>query len=98
MEAKRMTIKEKIEYLISHGVKIIELANRVNCSQTTLGRWLRGETKISSRLEKDLELMIQQFIAELENILAKPLSVKLNDGLIIIMKLIIKRVMIIILF
>jgi len=53
-----MTIKEKIEYLVSHGVKVVELAKRVNCSQTTLGRWLRGETNISSRLEKDLNQMI----------------------------------------
>ena len=61
-----MTIKEKIEYLVSHGVKVVELAKRVNCSQTTLGRWLRGETNISSRLEKDLNQMIQDFIQELE--------------------------------
>lgn len=61
-----MTIKEKIELLVSHGVKITELAKRVNCNQTTLGRWLRGETNISSRLEKDLNEMIIQFINELE--------------------------------
>lgn len=61
-----MTIKEKIQFLVAHGVKIVELANRVNCNQTTLGRWLRGETNISSRLEKDLNIAIIQFIEELE--------------------------------
>lgn len=61
-----MTVKEKIELLVSHGVKITELSKRVNCNQTTLGRWLRGETNISSRLEKDLNEMIAQFINELE--------------------------------
>lgn len=61
-----MTIKEKIELLVNHGVKIAELARRVNCNQTTLGRWLRGETNLSSRLEKDLNNMILQFIQELE--------------------------------
>lgn len=55
-------------FLVNHGVKIVDMAKRVNCNQTTLGRWLRGETNISSRLEKDLELMIQQFIAELEQL------------------------------
>lgn len=63
-----MTTKEKMIFLVNHGVKIIDMAKRVNCNQTTLGRWLRGETNISSRLEKDLELMIQQFIAELEQL------------------------------
>jgi transcriptional regulator with XRE-family HTH domain len=61
-----MTTKEKIEYMVSHGIKIIDLAKRVNCNQTTLGRWLRGETNISSRLEKDLNQMIQDFIQEME--------------------------------
>ena len=54
-----MTTKEKMTFLVNHGVKIVDMAKRVNCNQTTLGRWLRGETNISSRLEKDLELMIQ---------------------------------------
>ena len=61
-----MTIKEKIELLVNHGVKITELARRVNCNQTTLSRWLRGETNLSSRLEKDLNNMIVQFMEELE--------------------------------
>lgn len=61
-----MTTREKIEFLTSHGVKVVELAKRVNCNQTTLGRWLRGETNISSRLEKDLNNMIVQFVEELE--------------------------------
>lgn len=61
-----MTTKEKIEYLVERGVKVIDLAKRVGCNQTTLGRWLRGETNISSRLEKDLNQMIQDFIKEIE--------------------------------
>ena len=63
-----MTIKEKVQFLVSHGVKVIELANRVNCNQTTLGRWLRNETNISARLEKDLDTMIKQFITEIEQL------------------------------
>ena len=61
-----MTTIEKIRYMTKHGIKVAELAKRVNCNQTTLGRWLRGETNISSRLEKDLNNMIIQFIEELE--------------------------------
>ena len=63
-----MTIKEKVQFLVSHGVKVVELANRVNCNQTTLGRWLRNETNISARLEKDLDTMIKQFITEIEQL------------------------------
>ena len=61
-----MTTKEKIEYMVARGIKVIDLAKRVGCNQTTLGRWLRGETNISSRLEKDLNQMIQDFIREIE--------------------------------
>ena len=53
-----MTTKEKIEYLVERGIKVVDLAKRVGCNQTTLGRWLRNETNISSRLEKDLNQMI----------------------------------------
>jgi len=61
-----MTTKEKIEYLVKCGVKVVELSKRVGCNQTTLGRWLRNETNISPRLEKDLNQMIQDFIKEIE--------------------------------
>lgn len=61
-----MTTKEKIEYMVSRGIKVIDLAKRVGCNQTTLGRWLRGETNISARLEKDLNQMIKDFIEEIE--------------------------------
>ena len=61
-----MTTKEKIEYMVARGIKVIDLAKRVGCNQTTLGRWLRGETNISSRLEKDLNQMVQDFIKEIE--------------------------------
>ena len=61
-----MTTKEKIEYMVARGIKVIDLAKRVGCNQTTLGRWLRGETNISYRLEKDLNQMIQDFIKEIE--------------------------------
>ena len=63
-----MTVKEKVELLVAHGIKITELARRVNCNHTTLSRWLRGETNLSERLEKDLNNMLIQFINELEKI------------------------------
>ena len=63
-----MNTKEKVEYLVERGVKVTTLADRVGCNKTTLGRWLRGESNISSRLDKDLNIMIQQFIEEIESL------------------------------
>lgn len=63
-----MTIKEKMTFLVEHGITITEFANRVNCNKTTLGRWLRGETNLSKRLEKDLNEEINKYLAELDSI------------------------------
>jgi len=63
-----MTVKEKMLYLTSRGITITEFANRVNCNKTTLGRWLRNETNLSKRLEKDLNEEINKYLAELDKI------------------------------
>lgn len=63
-----MTVKDKLNFLIKNGVKINALAMRVNCTPTTLGRWIHNEINISPRLEKDINIMIQNFIIELEQI------------------------------
>ena len=63
-----MTVKYRTEFLVNHGVTITELARRVNCNKTTLGRWLRGETNLSARLEKDLNEVINIYLTELEQI------------------------------
>lgn len=61
-----MTTKERFIYLINHGITITEFARRVQCNKTTLGRWLRGETNLSQRLEKDLKQAINDYLTELE--------------------------------
>lgn len=61
-----MTTKEKLKILYDHSVPLTEFSKRLNCSKTTLGRWLRGETNLSSRLEKDLEKVINEFLSELD--------------------------------
>lgn len=63
-----MTTKERLEYLVSRGVTITEFSRRVDCNKTTLGRWLRGETNLSARLEKDLKNAINNYLTELEQI------------------------------
>lgn len=64
-----MNLKDKIQYLIDRGVTITEFARRVNCNKTTLGRWLRGETNLSKRLEKDLTQVLNDYLAEIKIIM-----------------------------
>ena len=61
-----MTIKEKTNFLTSRGVSITELAKRTNCNSSTLARWLRGESNLSTRLEKDLHTTILNFVEEIQ--------------------------------
>ena len=61
-----MTTKERLKYLYDRGVPLTEFAKRLNCSKTTLGRWLRGESNLSLRLERDLNNEINNYLSELD--------------------------------
>jgi len=63
-----MTTKEKLLFLVSHGIKITELAKRAQCHKNTLSMWLRGESNLSTRLERDVNNAINLFLKELEEI------------------------------
>lgn len=63
-----MTTKEKVQFLVSHGVSLTELAKRAECDSSTLGRWIRNDSKLSKRLEKIVEQMVENYINELEAI------------------------------
>ena len=64
-----MNLKEKIQYLVDRGVTITEFSRRVNCSKSTIGRWLRGETNLSKRLEKDLTKVLEDYLTEIKLIM-----------------------------
>ena len=68
MEVVDMTTKEKVQFLVSHGVSLVELARRAECDSSTLGRWIRNDSALSKRLEKIVEQMIENYINELETI------------------------------
>ena len=61
-----MTTKERLLYLLDRGFTAAELARRVKCSKSTIGRWVRGETKLSARLERDVDAAINQLLRELD--------------------------------
>lgn len=63
-----MTTKEKVHFLVSHGVSLVELARRAECDSSTLGRWIRNDSELSKRLEKIVEQMVENYINELEAI------------------------------
>lgn len=63
-----MTTKERLIFLYERGVPLTEFARRVNCNKTTLGRWLRNESNLSTRLERDLDTEIDKYLSELEGI------------------------------
>lgn len=63
-----MTTKERLSFLINLGFTIASFARRVECDKTTLGRWLRGETNLSARLERDVKKEINQLLQELDSI------------------------------
>ena len=63
-----MTTKERLKYLYERGVPLTEFARRINCNKTTLGRWLRNETNLSMRLERDLDKEIDNYLSELDKI------------------------------
>lgn len=63
-----MTTKERLIYLYERGVPLTEFARRLQCNKTTLGRWVRGESNLSTRLERDLDLEIDRYLSELDSI------------------------------
>ena len=63
-----MTTKERLIFLYERGIPLTEFARRVNCNKTTLGRWIRGESNLSTRLERDLNIEIDKYLSELESI------------------------------
>lgn len=63
-----MTTKERLKYLYDRGVPLTEFARRLECSKTTLGRWLRNETNLSDKLEHKLNNEINTYLSELDKI------------------------------
>lgn len=61
-----MTTRERLSYLIDKGFTIAEFSRRIECNKSTLGRWLRGETNLSARLERDVKIEINKLLQELD--------------------------------
>lgn len=61
-----MTIKEKINYLISIGIPIKTIANYCDYNDTHISKYARGLINISDKCLKYLENGINNFIKDIE--------------------------------
>ena len=63
-----MNIKKIITRMVEFGLPISVIAKGVNKSHSTISKWLKNQTEISYRLEKELENFIEQKKQEWNNI------------------------------
>lgn len=63
-----MNTKLVIQKLVNIGIPINVLARHVNKDGSTIGKWLRGQTNISTELEIELQKMAIQLNTEWQDI------------------------------
>ena len=63
-----MDLKNKIQQTIDLGFTYGQLSKICNCAPATIAGWMRGATKISSRMEESIESHINTFIEKLVEI------------------------------
>ena len=63
-----MDVKKVIAGMVAFGIPISVISKGVEKDHSTIGKWLKGTTGISQKLEKQLEVFIEQKRQEWENI------------------------------
>ena len=63
-----MSLLEKVQWLIAHGFTCGQIARIVECSDTTIIKWVKNKTKISRRMEESIEHHLSSFIKDLYDI------------------------------
>jgi len=63
-----MDLKNKIQQMIELGFTYGQLGKICNCAPATIAGWMRGATKISSRMEESIESHINAFIEKIVEI------------------------------
>lgn len=59
-----MSLRNKVKFLIEHGVKISFLADLMRCHPTTLKNWVDG-ANINPRTESFIELGLESFLKDI---------------------------------
>ena len=62
---KNVSVKEKLEFFVQHGIAIKYIAERMGVDPSTLSKWLSGAKGITHKNEDKLNLTLQQIAKEL---------------------------------
>lgn len=60
-----MTVKDKLNFFVKHGMAIKYIAERMEVDPSTLSKWLRNEKGITSRNENRLNVILKEIVKEL---------------------------------
>lgn len=63
-----MTTREKMFFLRDNGVSTAQIARMARCSPSTINNWMRGQTKISIRLEESIDNAIEELAERINSI------------------------------
>ena len=61
---KNISIKEKLEFFVQHGMAIKYIAKRMKVDPSTLSKWLSGAKGITHKNENKLNLTLQEIAKE----------------------------------
>lgn len=61
---KNISIKEKLEFFVQHGMTIKYIAKRMEVDPSTLSKWLSGAKGITHKNENKLNLTLQEIAKE----------------------------------
>ena len=64
----KMDLKNKIQQMTELGFTYGQLGKICNCAPATIAGWMRGATKISSRMKESIESHINAFIEKIVEI------------------------------
>lgn len=64
-----MTVKEKLDFCVKHGMTIKYIAERMSVEPSTLSKWLHGQKGITHKNENLLELTLITIINEMRVVL-----------------------------
>lgn len=65
-----MTVKEKLDFCVKHGMTIKYIAERMSVEPSTLSKWLHGQKGITHKNENLLELTLITIINEIRVVLS----------------------------
>lgn len=63
-----MNLLEKVQWMVEHGFTCGQIARIVDCSDSTIIKWVKNKTKVSKRMEESIQNHLSSFIKDLNDI------------------------------